>query len=226
MNYVAKLVNKTRTTISNTTSSVRQAFRGRLTRVNATEPIQSAQISALADELLQDVEHMQQFGFTSNPPVGSEAIILPLSGQTTHGIIIGTEHGAYRIKALASGEVAVYNQSGASITLKNGRLIEIDCETLNIKAPAGVKIEAAAGISIDAQAGVDITACNVSCSQEITAAGQINGNGGLEIKGGQGATFSGNVVQTEGSFTTVGDVKANGISLTEHDHTVSVGKPV
>jgi phage baseplate assembly protein V len=226
MSYVAKLVNKTRTTINNTTSSVRQAFRGRLTRVNASQPIQSAQVAALADEVLQDVEQIQQFGFTSNPPVGSEAIVLPLSGQTSHGIIIATEYGEYRIKALAAGEVAVYNQSGASITLKNGKLIEIDCETLNIKAPAGVKIEAAAGVNIDAQAGVNISAQNVNCSQEITAIGQINGNGGMNIKGGQGAIFSGNIVQTDGSYTTVGDVKASGISLAGHDHAVRVGKPV
>lgn len=226
MSYVAKLVSKTRTTINNTTSSVRQAFRGKLTKVNAAQAIQSAQVAALADEVLQDVEQLQQFGFTSNPPVGSEAIVLPLSGQTSHGIIIATEHGAYRIKALAAGEVAVYNQSGASITLKNGRLIEIDCEILNIRAPSGVKIEAAAGINIDAQAGVNISAKNVNCSEEITAAGQINGNGGMDIKGGQGATFSGNIVQTNGSYTTVGDVTAKGISLSGHDHEYRVGKPV
>ena len=48
------------------------------------------------------------------------------------------------------------------MVLKKGRIIEIDCETLNIKAPGGVNIDAP----------------NVGCTAQITADGQINGNGG------------------------------------------------
>jgi phage baseplate assembly protein V len=210
MSSIAKLAKRTRSIINDSQTSVRQAFRGVLNRVNASEPMQTAQVAGLADETLQDVEHIQQFGFTSNPPPGTEAIIIPLGGTTTHGIVIATENGDYRIKSLASGEVAIYNQSGASITLKNGKVINIDCNELNINASAGV----------------NITAPDVNCSQQLTANGQINGNGGMAVKGGSGATFSGNISQTDGSYSTTGDVTAGNISLTNHDHTMGVGKPV
>jgi len=51
-----------------------------------------------------------------------------------------------------------------------------------------------------------------------TAQGQINGNGGMAVQGGSGASFTGNVTQTKGSFTTDGDVNATGKSLVIHTH--------
>ena len=50
--------------------TVRAAFRGKITLVVSSEPIQRVQLSGLADETLQDLEHLQEFGFTSNPPEG------------------------------------------------------------------------------------------------------------------------------------------------------------
>lgn len=209
MSSIARFAQKTRNLIDDAQTEIRQAFRGILNRVNANGGIQSAQISGLADETIQDIEHFQQFGFTSNPPAGTEAIILPLGGNSTHGIVIATENASYRVKSLASGEVAIYCQSGASITLKNGKVIDIECDQLNINAPAGV----------------NITAPNVQCSAQMTAAGQINGNGGLAVQGGNGASFSGNINQSAGSYHTSGDVIAGGISLSNHDHSSGVGKP-
>lgn len=215
MNTLAKLARKTKDNIHSVADTVRQAFRGKLTVVNSNASVQRAQVSGLAEETLQDIEQLQQFGFTSSPPAGSDVIVLPLGGNTSHGIIVATEHSSYRIKSLASGEVAVYNQSGASIILKNNKIIDIDCEILNIKAPGGM--------NIDAAAGVQITAPNVDCSAQLTAAGQINGNGGMAVQGGSGATFSGEIRQTSGNYTTSGDVVASGKSLTGHVHTGDSG---
>jgi len=93
MSSIAKLANRTRNIVTDMQSGVRQAFRGVLNRINSSNPIQTAQVAGLADETLQDVEHIQQFGFTSNPPAGTEAIIIPLGGTSTHGIIVATENG-------------------------------------------------------------------------------------------------------------------------------------
>ena len=43
---------------------IRQAFRGVLHLVKSADNIQKVQASGLADETLQDVELMQQFGFS------------------------------------------------------------------------------------------------------------------------------------------------------------------
>ncbi|QOF68294.1 phage baseplate assembly protein [Actinobacillus sp. GY-402] len=112
--------------------SIRQVFRGKLNLIKSEDEIQKAQVSGLADETLQDVELMQHFGFTSVPPENTEAVIIPIGGATSHGVIVATEHGAYRIKNLGKGETAIYNQSGAQIVLKRGKVIDINCDTLHI----------------------------------------------------------------------------------------------
>ena len=188
-------------------NSVRQAFRGKTNIVDAAQATQRVQISGLADETLQALEYMQHFGLTSNPPEGTDAVVIPLGGKSSHGIIIATENGSFRLKNLQSGEVAVYDQSGSSIVLKHGRRIEMDCDKLNITAPGGVTI----------------TAPNVDCSAQLTAAGQINGNGGMAVQGGNGTTISGPLEQSGGDFVTDGDVQAGDISLRGHPHTDSIG---
>ena len=40
----------------------------------------------------------------------------------------------------------------------------------------------------------------------------------MVVQGGSGASFSGNVKQTGGDFTTSGDVVASGKSLVSHTH--------
>lgn len=186
---------------------IRQAFRGVLHLVKSADNIQKVQASGLADETLQDVELMQQFGFTSVPPANTQAVILPIGGQTTHGIVIATENGSLRVKNLQGGEVAIYDESGSSIVLKKGRLIEIDCDVLKINAATKV----------------DISSPLVETDQVFTAQGQINGNGGMAVQGGSGASFTGNVEQRGGSFTTDGDVEAGAISLMNHKHTGDSG---
>ncbi|MDG6895034.1 phage baseplate assembly protein V [Volucribacter amazonae] len=182
--------------------SLRQAFRGRINLVNSQDNIQKVQLSALADETLQDVEFIQHFGLTSVPPANSQAIILPLGGETSHSVVIATEHGSFRLKALQEGEVAIYDQSGSSVILKQGKLIEMHCENLIINASQKVQINSPL----------------VETSQVLTAQGQINGNGGMAIQGGNGATFNGNISQSSGDYKTTGDVVANGKSLVNHKH--------
>ena len=125
-----------------------------------------------------------------------------MGGETTHSIVIATENGSFRVKNLKSGETAVYDESGSTIILKQGRLIEIDCDILKITATTKVEISSPV----------------VETDRVFTAKGQINGNGGMAIKGGSGATFSCDVTQTGGSFTTDGDVTASGKSLVSHTH--------
>lgn len=196
-------------TAKETQNAVRAAFRGVLNTVKSGGDIQKVQISALADETLQDVELMQQFGLTSVPPEQTEAVIIPIGGRTTHGIVIATENGAFRVKNLNKGEVAIYDQSGSTVILKNGRVIEIDCDTLNIRCQT---------YNVNASSGANFTTPKLETSQVLTAQGQINGNGGMAVQGGGGASFSGNVQQNGGSFSTDGDVTAGSISLINHTH--------
>ncbi len=106
-------------------SGIRLAFRGVITLVKAAGAVQLVQLDGVSGERLQDIELFQQFGCTSNLPAGTMAIVLPLGGKTAHGIIIATEHGDYRIKNLASGETAIYNQWGDHVTLRADRRMQV-----------------------------------------------------------------------------------------------------
>jgi len=188
-------------------NTVRQAFRGKVARVQAGGGVQKIQVEGLDGETVQDLEHAENFGFTSNPPAGSDCVVVPLGGKTSHGIIVTTTNGAYRITGLSDGETAVYNADGAQIVLKKGRVIEIDCDKLNIKAPSGV----------------NITSEKVECSAVLTAQGQINGNGGMAVQGGSGTTFTGNVDMV-GDLNTTGALTNNGKDVgSTHKHTETNG---
>ena len=188
-------------------NTVRQAFRGKVARVQAGGGVQKIQVEGLDGETVQDLEHAENFGFTSNPPAGSDCVVVPLGGKTSHGIIVTTTNGAYRITGLSDGETAVYNADGAKIVLKKGRVIEIDCDKLNIKAPSGV----------------NITSAKVECSAVLTAQGQINGNGGMAVQGGSGTTFTGNVDMV-GDLNTTGALTNNGKDVgSTHKHTETNG---
>lgn len=188
---------------------IRKAFRAVLTRVNSGGQVQTVQARALAGEQLQDNELFQHYGFTSNPLPGTMAVILPLGGATSHGIVIATEHGAYRLKGLKSGEVALYTDEGAKIVLKRGRIIDIECDTYRVKCK---------NYEVDAEEEAYFNTPMVTASQQVTAQAKITGNGGMAIKGGTGAAFEGNIGQTGGNYTTDGDVQAGNISLTGHHH--------
>lgn len=199
---LAKLAKRTVAAAQSVSDGIRQAFRGKLTLTQSGEPIQRVQVSGLADETLQDIEQLQQFGFTSHAPAHTEVIVIPLGGDTSHGIVIAGEHGSFRVKNLQSGEVAVYDESGSSIVLKQGRLIEIDCNNLVINASQKVQINSPL----------------TETSAVLTAQGQINGNGGMAIQGGSGAKFTGDIEHT-GDFANTGNISNNGKNIgADHTH--------
>lgn len=202
--------------INNTLYDVRLAFRGVLNLVKSADNIQKVQVSGLAEETLQDVEFMQQFGLTSVPPAGTQVVVLPVGGKTTHSIVIATENGSFRVKNLQGGEVAVYDQSGSTIILKQGRLIEVDCDVFKLTCKS-YQLNCQT-YQTSASSSADFTTPKLETSAIFTAQGVINGNGGMAISGGGGASFNGNISQTGGSYTTDSDVIASGISLTGHTH--------
>ncbi len=106
--------------------------RGVMLAVTDSEKIQLVQLSLLEGETKDKVESFAHFGFTSNPPIGSDCIMLSVGGNREHGIIIGTEHRDFRLKDLASGDSAIYNKNNKYIWLK-GDDIEIALSKLKIE---------------------------------------------------------------------------------------------
>lgn len=174
---------------------IRQAFRGVIGRVDSEPAVQLVQAEGLAGEALQDNELMQHYGLTSNPPPGTMAVIVPVGGKTSHGIIIATEHGQYRLKGLKSGEVALYTDEGDAVHLQRGRVIEVNTRVFRVNASEMV----------------DLNTPKVRAAKEVLAEGKMTGQGGLEVSGGDGARVDGTLRATD-------DLVAGEISVRGHRH--------
>ncbi|ASN71141.1 putative baseplate assembly protein [uncultured Caudovirales phage] len=117
---------------------VRQAFRAIGTR-NTHGPSIGVQMQGLAGETVVG-ELAQHYGYTSAPLAGAEFIALPIGGNSKHVVVIATEDARYRLK-IKDGEVALYTDEGDHVHLKRGRVIEVETETLLVKASKKVRFE-------------------------------------------------------------------------------------
>lgn len=180
-------------------AGIRQAFRGVLTLVKAAGAVQMIQGDGLSGETMQDSELFQHYGYTSNPPAGTMAIVLPMGGKTAHGIVIATEHGNYRLKSLESGEMAIYDDLGQKVHLTR----------------EGIVIDGAGKpVTVRNTPHVDFDTPQVNMSGALTVIGKITGTGGIAVSGGSGTTAT-----ITGNLSTTGTISNNGKSIgSAHTH--------
>lgn len=141
-----------------------------ITFVNDSLKAQGVQIEALADEVHDDVEHFQHYGYTSVPLAGAEAVVAFLGGLRSHGVVIATVDRRHRLLNLAPGEVAIHDDLGQKVHLtRDGIVIETELPiTINGEA---IDITVTGSASVSAQS-VDVTADSVAIdSDSITLAG-------------------------------------------------------
>lgn len=105
------------------------AARAILTLIDDATKMQGLQVKLLDGEVCNNVDRVQNYGFTSVPLPGAEGIYLALGGSRDHGVVIVADDRRYRIKGLQGGEVAIYTDEGDKIVLKRGNVIEITAAT-------------------------------------------------------------------------------------------------
>ena len=93
-----------------------------ITAIDDSSNLQLTQITFLKDEVIDDVERIQQFGFTSTPPSGSEGIVAFIGGNQSHPIVISTDNSEYRLKGLQDGACAIYNSNGDYVKLTQDKI--------------------------------------------------------------------------------------------------------
>lgn len=101
---------------------VRALGRGRITLINDDGVIQTAQVQLSEGELRDKTPRMAEYGLTSNPPAGSDAVLNFLGGDRNFGVIVATNHQQSRPTGLAEGEAMLYQQNGLKVYLSNGGL--------------------------------------------------------------------------------------------------------
>lgn len=151
--------------------------------VNDALKMQGLQIGVLADEELDRVERFQEYGFTSHPHPGAEAIVVALGGTRNRAVVVAVDDRRYRLVGLAAGEVALYSDEGDKIVLKRGNVIEITAatkvqlatpsvnttgvykvgDTQVVAAQGAAVADAAGGATVDGEARAAINALLARC---------------------------------------------------------------
>lgn len=90
---------------------IRQALYGYVKRRG--EPLQ---VSGLSDEMIENVRIMQQVGFSSDLPVDTQVVMLPIGGRATNMVIVASGDAPIVVKA-EQGETVIYDQFGHEIRL-------------------------------------------------------------------------------------------------------------
>jgi len=148
------------------------AGRAIINLVNDTGSFQLVQVDRLADETDDGLERFAEYGLASNPPAGAEAVVISLGGVRSHGVVIATGHRRYRLKGLANGEVALYDDKS--------QVIKLGADGISITTPLPASIEAAS-LTITADTTIDGT---LTVAGDLTVAGNsdLGGAGSLPVK--------------------------------------------
>ncbi len=97
---------------------------GRVTLVDdTTGTVQRAQLTLGQLETRDNTPRLAEYGFASNPPPGTDAVLLFVGGDRSNGVVIATGNQTFRLKGLASGDAALYDSRGQSVWLTPGGIV-------------------------------------------------------------------------------------------------------
>ena len=116
---------------------------GKATLVNDAVPTQQMQITLSQIEVLDGVLRLAEYGFQSVPPAGADVVALFPAGNLGDGVVIATGHQTYRLRALATGEVAISDDKGQRVYLSAaGIRIEGGALPVQINTTGGLTVNA------------------------------------------------------------------------------------
>lgn len=103
--------------------------------VDDARQAQELQLELLADESQDAVERFQNYGLTSVPHAGAEALVVFAGGLRSHGVVLAVEDRRYRLTGLEEGEVALFDDLGNIIKLGRERIDVTAVTELRVEAP-------------------------------------------------------------------------------------------
>lgn len=177
--------------------------RGRVTYVNDSGPVQKMQVRVNGLVTSDNRLRIPEFGFSSNPPVGSDVFYGAISGDTSEAAVVATNHQPSRPTGLQPGETMLYSQDGKYVylTATGGIVVEAKGQNVIVKDAANVTATASGTFTVNCP--------NIVLNGNV----QINGNIGQAGSGGPGtAAFTAPI--------TAPDVNLPNGSVNGHNHYV------
>lgn len=98
--------------------------------------VQVGSLVGFEPDARERAERFQDYGLASNP-VSGEGLRIEVGGHT---FILRMDRLAERPQ-LAPYEVCVWHKDGHKVTLRAGRVVDVECDQLNIVATAGMSIQ-------------------------------------------------------------------------------------
>ena len=99
--------------------------RAKVTLVDDGSAQQRVQLQTGPDEVLDDCERFQPYGFSAVPNVGAEAIAVFAGGRRDHPLVLAVDDRRTRLNGLQPGEVCIYTDQGDYVIIRRGGAIEI-----------------------------------------------------------------------------------------------------
>lgn len=97
--------------------------------------VQTARTEATENDTKDDAERWQDYGFAGNPGDG-QGLVINVGGHT---IVLRLDRIAERPQ-LAAYEVAVWHKEGHMVRLREGRVVQVDCDQFVVNASVGVSL--------------------------------------------------------------------------------------
>ncbi|AWN09500.1 hypothetical protein DAD50_00010 [Salmonella enterica subsp. enterica serovar Derby] len=91
--------------------------------ISAATKCQTVDVSLIAGEPKAGFEHLETYGFTSRANSGAEAVCCFRMATVLMPVVVTVSDRRYRLKGLQTGEVAVYDDQGQSVTLTREGLV-------------------------------------------------------------------------------------------------------
>jgi phage baseplate assembly protein V len=168
---VSKMLDPLRRSIGN------MLARGVVSAVSSALKMQGLQVKLLAGEVKDGLEHFEPYGYTSHPKAGAEAVTVFMDGDRSHGVVIVVADRRYRLKGLAAGEVALYDDQGQKIHLtRSGIVVDGAGKPITIQNTPSVTMDTPQ-VSMSG---------NLSVTGNIVAQGDISDHGNKSMAGMRG----------------------------------------
>lgn len=163
------------------------AARATVTAKKGMRKLRTLQLLLLANDVRDDVEHCEPYGFTSEPHPGAEAVAISLGGDREHTLAVTVFDRRYRPADLADGEVVVYDSLGRKVYLsRSGIRVEGASSPITATTSSTITLKASKVI-IDAEVE---TTKSIKAGEDIQAAGEVKDAGGAKSMSGMRETYN------------------------------------